>query len=173
MRPWNLRRLVFGLILVQEGLIWARSTTEQRQQAPPVSRPALLGGLLLLPFVWRLRRPAWLERLGLAMQVSGWLLELAAMSQLISNRSFGVHPTAATTGVQSGLYRLEHPIYLGLLLTQLGWTLPCPPSWPAMLMLYRSLRRAVAAERQHLAGIQIDHRGPDSGLWGPRADSAG
>jgi protein-S-isoprenylcysteine O-methyltransferase Ste14 len=172
MRPWHVRRLLFGLFLVQEGVIWARSTPEQRTQAPPVKRPALFGALLLLPFFWRLRRPAWLERLALALQLGGWLLELAAMSQLMRNDSFGVHPTAATTGVQSGLYRLEHPIYLGLLTTQLGWTLTCPPSWPVLLLFHRSLRQAIAAERQHLMSLQIHHRGPDSALWGQRPPPA-
>lgn len=172
MQRWNVRRLVFGFFVLQEALILAKATPEQRRVAPPVKRPALFGGLLLLPLFWRMPRPAWLERLALALQLTGWLLELAAMSQLIRNRSFGIHPTAAITRVQTGLYRLEHPIYLGLLLSQIGWTLPCPPSWPVVLLMHRSFREAIAVERQHLASLQILHRGPDSGLWGPRPPAA-
>ena len=172
MRLWHVRRVVFGFFVLQEALIWATSTTEQRRAAPPLKRPALFGGLLLLPLFWRLQRPAWLERLALALQLTGWLLELAAMGQLIRNRSFGIHPTAATTGVQSGLYRLEHPIYLGLLLSQIGWTLPCPPSWPVVLLMHRAFRAAITVERQHLASLQILHRGPDSVLWGTRPPAA-
>jgi protein-S-isoprenylcysteine O-methyltransferase Ste14 len=165
MRVHQIRRILFLGFLVQEGVIFLRATREERRQAPVPAYPALLGLCLCAPLVLRLRLPRWLERLALGLQVLGWTLEVVAMYQLSRRQSFGIHPTAATTPLQHGLYRFEHPIYLGILISLLGWTLPVPPSMTAVLLTYRAFRRAVRQERAHLASLQIRHRGLESRLW--------
>ncbi|MBV9791212.1 MAG: hypothetical protein JOZ51_23660 [Chloroflexi bacterium] len=168
MRVHQIRRMLFLGFLVQEGVIFLRATREERQQAPIPPYPALLGLCLFAPLVVTLRLPRWLERLALGLQVLGWSLEVAAMYQLSRRRSFGIHPTAATTPLQDGLYRFEHPIYLGILISLLGWTLPVPPSLTAVILTYSAFRRAVQQERAHLASLKIRHRGLESRLWPER-----
>lgn len=165
MQIHQIRRLLFLGFLVQEGVIFLRATPEERKHAPVPAYPALLGLCMIAPLIFRLRLPRWLDRLALGLQALGWALEVAAMYQLSRRRSFGIHPTAATTPLQSGLYRFEHPIYLGILVSLLGWTLPLPPSLAAVLLTYRAFRRAVSQERAHLATLQIRHRGLESWLW--------
>jgi protein-S-isoprenylcysteine O-methyltransferase Ste14 len=109
--------------------------------------------------------PRWLERLALFLQVFGWSLEVAAMIQLLRKQSFGIHPTAATSPLQTGFYRFEHPIYLGLLVSIAGWTLPVPPCLVAVVLTYRGFSHAIAQERAHLASLQMRHRGIESFLW--------
>ena len=130
---------------------------------PPA--PALFGLALLAPLVLKRRVPRWLERLALLLQVLGWSLEIAGMAQLARRQSFGIHPTAATALSRGGVYRFEHPIYLGLLLTIAGWTLPVPPCLAAVVLAYQGFRRAVRLERAHLASLQAQHRGLESFLW--------
>lgn len=161
----QIRRGLFVVFLAQEGLIFLRATPEERAHAPIPPYPALLGVSLLAPLVLSARVPRWLERLALALQVLGWSLEIAAMAQLARRRSFGIHPTAATEALQQGLYRFEHPIYVGILVSLLGWTLPLPPSLVAVVLTYVGLRRAVREERAHLATLKIEHRGLESFLW--------
>ncbi|HEY0602806.1 MAG TPA: methyltransferase [Herpetosiphonaceae bacterium] len=165
MQIHQIRRLLFLGFVAQEGVIFLRATPQERKQAPVPAYPALLGLCMLAPLVFRLRLPRWLDRLALALQVLGWALEATAMNQLSRQRSFGIHPTAATKPLQSGLYRFEHPIYLGILVSLLGWTLPVPPSMAAVILIYSAFRRAISQERAHLASLQIRHRGLESWLW--------
>jgi protein-S-isoprenylcysteine O-methyltransferase Ste14 len=165
MRIGRIQRALFLVFLVQEGVIFLRATPEERAQAPVPPYPAVFGAALLAPLVLRLKLPRWIERLALVLQVLGWSLELAAMAQLARQRSFGIHPTAATSPVQRGLYRFEHPIYLGIVLSMLGWTLPAPPCTVAALLTYFGFRRAVRQERAHLASLHVRHRGLESFLW--------
>lgn len=161
----RLRRVAFLAFVAQEVVVLLRATPEQRRQAPNPPLPALLGVCLLAPLLVALPLPRWVERLGLALQLLGWGLEGAAMAQLVRRGSFGIHPTAATQLAQGGLYRFEHPIYLGILLSLLGWTLPVPPSAVGVGLTYAALREAVRAERTHLASLQVRHRGLESALW--------
>ena len=146
MRIRTIRRSVFVAFLVQEGIVFLRATPEERAAAPIPPAPALFGLALLL-------------------QVLGWSLEIAGMAQLARRQSFGIHPTAATALSRGGVYRFEHPIYLGLLLTIAGWTLPVPPCLAAVVLAYQGFRRAVRLERAHLASLQAQHRGLESFLW--------
>jgi protein-S-isoprenylcysteine O-methyltransferase Ste14 len=161
----RIRRVLFLAFLVQEAVVFLRATPEQRSQAPLPLFPALFGASFLAPLVLNSPLPHWLERFALILQVVGWSLEVAAMTQLTRQQSFGIHPTAATKPVQTGLYRFEHPIYLGLLITIVGWTMPVPPCLVAALLMYRGFRRAVQQERAHLASLQVRHRGIESFLW--------
>lgn len=159
------RRFLFLLFLVQEAVVFLRATPEERAQAPMPPLPALFGVTLFAPLLVNPPVPRWLERLALLLQGLGLSLEVAAMTQLARHQSFGIHPTAATKLLQRGAYRLEHPIYLGLLINLIGWTLPVPPCLVAVLLTYRGLRRAVAQERVHLAQFAVRHRGIESFLW--------
>lgn len=161
----RIRRFFFLVFLFQEGVVFLRATAQERTQAPIPPYPAILGLSLLAPLVLNIRIPRWLERLALGLQVLGWALEVAAMSQLARQQSFGIHPTAATKPLQSGLYRFEHPIYLGLFISLLGWTLPFPPSMLAMPLIYIGFCRAVRQERAHLASLDVRHRGIESFMW--------
>jgi protein-S-isoprenylcysteine O-methyltransferase Ste14 len=161
----RLRRFLFLAFLVQEGLVFLRATPEQRSQAPIPPSPAIFGVSLLAPLLLRSFVPRWIERLALFLQVVGWSLEVAAMTQLARQQSFGIHPTAATKPLQTGLYRFEHPIYLGLLISIAGWTMPAPPCLVAVILMYSGFRRAIRQERAHLASFQVRHRGIESFLW--------
>jgi protein-S-isoprenylcysteine O-methyltransferase Ste14 len=165
MRIQQLRRCLFLAFLVQEGVVFLRATPDERAHAPVPPFPALFGVALLAPLVLASAVPRWLERLALFLQVAGWALEIAAMTQLVREQSFGIHPTAATKPLQTGFYRFEHPIYLGLLVSIAGWTLPMPPCLVAVVLTYRGFRRAVGLERAHLASLHVRHRGIESFLW--------
>lgn len=165
MRLRQTRRVLFLLFVAQEVAILLRATPKERAEAPIPPYPALFGLAYFAPLVVNMRVPRWLERLALVLQLLGWSLEIAAMSQLARRRSFGIHPTAATETVQTGVYRFEHPIYLGILLSVLGWTLPVPPASIAVLLTYIGFRRAVREERAHLASLKMRHRGLESFLW--------
>jgi len=165
MRVRQIRRCLFLAFLVQEGVVFVRATPDERAHAPVPPVPALFGVALLAPLVLTSTVPRWLERLALFLQVAGWALEVAAMTQLVRAQSFGIHPTAATKPLQTGVYRFEHPIYLGLLVSIAGWTLPVPPCLMAVVLTYRGFRRAVGQERAHLASLQVRHRGIESVLW--------
>lgn len=165
MRLRQTRRILFLVFLAQEALIFLRATPQERAEAPVPPYPAIYGPALLAPLVVTMRVPRWLEWLAFVLQLLGWTLEVAAMAQLARQRSFGIHPTAATETVRGGLYRFEHPIYLGILLSLLGWTLPVPPSSIAVVLTYVGFRRAVRQERVYLASLQMHHRGLESFLW--------
>jgi protein-S-isoprenylcysteine O-methyltransferase Ste14 len=161
----QVRRFLFLTFMVQEGVIFLRATPQERAQAPIPPYAPIFGLLLLAPLVRNSVLPRWLERFALGLQVLGWALEVAAMIQLARQQSFGIHPTAATQAQQRGLYRFEHPIYLGLLISMLGWTLPVPSSTLAVLFAYIGFRHAIRQERAHLASLQVRHRGIDSFIW--------
>lgn len=164
----SIRRIQRGLFLtflVQEGIIFLRATPAERDQSPLPPAPTVFGLGLLAPFAIRVPLPGWVERLALSLQVVGWAMEIAALTQLARQRSFGIHPTAASQPLHNGLYQFEHPIYLGILLNLLGWTLPAPPSGIAVGLMYLGFRRAVRQERAHLAQLQSRHRGLESFLW--------
>ena len=165
MQVQQLRRGLFLAFMVQEGVVFLRATPEERAQAPLPPWPALYGLALLAPLVVKSPLPRWVERVALGLQVAGWALEIAAMTQLARQNSFGIHPTAATKPVQDGLYRFEHPIYLGLFISVFGWTLPFPPSLMAAYLTFVSFRRAIRKERDHLASLDVRHRGLESFLW--------
>jgi len=165
MKVRQVRRFLFLTFMVQEGVIFLRATPQERAQAPMPPYTAIFGLLLLAPLVRNSVLSRGLERLALGLQVLGWALEVAATIQLAQQKSFGIHPTAATQALQSGLYRFEHPIYLGMLISILGWTLPVPPCTLAAVFAYLGFRRAICQERAHLASLQVRHRGIDSFIW--------
>lgn len=165
MQVRRVRRFLFLTFMVQEGVIFLRAKPQERAEAPIPPYGAIFGLLLLAPLVRNSALPRWFERLALGLQVLGWALEVAATIQLAQQKSFGIHPTAATQALESGLYRFEHPIYLGLLISILGWTLPVPPCTLAVLFAYIRFRRAIRQERAHLASLQVRHRGIDSFIW--------
>jgi len=86
---------------------------------PPLVRPDSLAGVMSEPVTIAI------SAIGLIVVVSG---------KLSLGRSFGLAP--ANRGVvSSGVYRLvRHPIYLGYLITHLGFLLANPASWNILML---------------------------------------
>jgi protein-S-isoprenylcysteine O-methyltransferase Ste14 len=116
--------LVVALTLVRRSAAavdrtWAaRLLTAFSTFGPPLVRPASLPGTP--------------ESFTIALTATG--LMIVVLGKLSLGRSFGLAP--ANRGiVQSGLYRfLRHPIYLGYLLTHVGFVVANPISWNLLLL---------------------------------------
>ncbi|MEZ4713197.1 MAG: hypothetical protein R3A44_38770 [Caldilineaceae bacterium] len=165
MQTYQLRRLLFCIFLAGEEIILLREKERARTQIPMPRLPILFFPLFLAPLIFRSRSTLRTEKFALSLQVAGWFVELLAMFQLARRGSFGVHPTAAKAVVRDGIYRLEHPIYCGILLNLIGWAMPIPICLIAPLLAYLGLRQAVRQERVHLETLGVKHRGFDSFLW--------
>jgi len=86
----------------------------------------------------------------LTMIISGVGLTFVVMGKLTLGRSFGLAP--ANRGVVStGLYRaVRHPIYMGYLITHVGFVVANPTSWNLLVLALADvglLIRAVYEER--------------------------
>jgi protein-S-isoprenylcysteine O-methyltransferase Ste14 len=167
MSPVIASRLLILLFFVNELIVVVRSKPEERQSlnVPLYTSLSLL--LLLVPFFYVLPLPAWLGWGIVALQAAGLLLEVFSEIQLARAKSFAVSSDAATTVQRSGMYRLfENPIYLGILIQLLAWSLWMPLLLLTMILVLPVVRSMVANERQFLATRHnTSHRGVDSFLW--------
>ena len=112
----------------------ARTLTILATFGPPLVRP---GGVALAP-----------ELLTIAVAVTGLLI--VVLGKLSLGRSFGLTP--ANRGVVStGLYRIvRHPIYLGYLITHVGFVVANPAGWNVGVLLVADVAlmlRAICEEK--------------------------
>lgn len=165
--PVLVMRVLFGLFLLNEMIVVLRSTPEEKAQIIYPRFFPLPVLLMLLPFFWALSLPSWLGWTLALLQAIGLLLEVASEIQLARAKAFSIVPRQASELEQTGIYRfLEHPIYLGLLLQMIVWSVLMPVALLGALLSYEGLRRMIRAERAHLAASNLKHRGIDSVLWG-------
>lgn len=94
--------------------------------ANPADWAVALGGALA-PLLVENDSAAFLPRLGLVLMMAGWVIHTGA--KLTLRRSFGI--VAADRGIKTtGLYGLvRHPMYLGYLITHVGFFLSVPSIW--------------------------------------------
>lgn len=117
------------MILVSESTILffvlIRRPTD-RITASPVDWVVALGGAVA-PLLVESGSATFLPGLGLALMMAGWVIHTGAKLSL--RRSFGIVP--ANRGVKTtGLYGLvRHPMYLGYLVTHVGFFLSAPSIW--------------------------------------------
>ena len=132
--------LVVALTLVRRSAAvvdrsWtARTLTVIATFGPPLVRP---GGLAIAP-----------EFLTIAISAVG--LMIVVLGKLSLGRSFGLTP--ANRGVvRTGLYRIvRHPIYLGYLITHVGFVLANPAGWNVAVLALADvalLLRAICEEK--------------------------
>jgi protein-S-isoprenylcysteine O-methyltransferase Ste14 len=160
-------RVLFGLFLVNEMIVVVGSTPEEKAQIIYPRFMPLPVLLLLLPFAWAVALPPWIGW-GLALiQAGGLGLEVASEIQLSRARAFSIVPGSPAKLQQAGSYRfLENPIYVGMILQMVAWSVLMPVAFIGALLNYEGLRRMVRAERAHLAASNLEHRGIDRVLWG-------
>jgi protein-S-isoprenylcysteine O-methyltransferase Ste14 len=143
-----------------------RSTPEERKNAPFPRFMPLPVLLLFLPLFVALDLPDWLGLTALTMQAVGFILELAGEIQLSRAGAFSVAPLVPSDPQASGLYRfLENPIYVGILLQFIGWSIWMPLTLISAALQYEAFRRGVTAERSELARANFMLRKFDSVLW--------
>lgn len=102
----------------------ARLLTALSMMGPPLVRPATV--VALAP-----------ELVTVGLSAAGLLVGIAGKMSL--GRSFGLIP--ANRGiVSSGLYRIvRHPIYLGYLITHVGFVIANPTPWNALTLLFADI----------------------------------
>ncbi len=84
----------------------------------------LFGLILLAPTVERFSFPIWLRGLGVLILLAGGLLGTLGVLSLGRSLSPFPKPVAGGRLVNSGIYGwVRHPIYSGLILGSLGWSL--------------------------------------------------
>jgi protein-S-isoprenylcysteine O-methyltransferase Ste14 len=160
-------RILFVLLLVNEGTVMARSTPAQRAEVIMPRFLPVFFILLLLPFFVGLQLPDWLGLLAVIIQAGGLILEVAAEVQLTRAKSFAITPEAASQPQTTGLYGyLENPIYTAIALQFFAWSLFMPLTFICLFLQIESCRRMVRLEREYLQQtFQFVHRGIDSFLW--------
>jgi protein-S-isoprenylcysteine O-methyltransferase Ste14 len=104
---------------------------------------SVAGPLFLIPVVNRAVMP---EVVTAMLSASGLLVVIAGKLSL--GRSFGLMP--ANRGVVStGLYRLvRHPIYMGYLITHVGFIIANPSSWNIMMLVIADMALMIRAVRE-------------------------
>ena len=109
----------------------ARVLTTLSMIGPPLVRPATVGALVP-------------DLVTVALSAVGLLVVIAGKVSL--GRSFGLMP--ANRGIVStGLYRLvRHPIYMGYLITHIGFLVAHPTIWNAMTLIGADLALLVRAK---------------------------
>ena len=116
----------------------ARLLTTISMMGPPLVRPAAVAALLSEAFT------VGLSAIGLLVVIGG---------KMSLGRSFGLMP--ANRGIVStGLYRIvRHPIYLGYLITHIGFLVANPTIWNAMTLVAADIALMIRAtcEEQTLA----------------------
>jgi protein-S-isoprenylcysteine O-methyltransferase Ste14 len=162
----TLSRILFICLMVNEAIVVVRSSPEERRNAPLPRLMPLTVLLLFLPLFFALDLPDWLGLLAVIGQAAGLLLEIAGEIQLSRARSFSVAPNAPIQPQAEGLYRwLENPIYVGIMLQFIAWSLWMPLVVISAALQYEAFRRAVTAERAELASVNFTLRKLDSVLW--------
>jgi protein-S-isoprenylcysteine O-methyltransferase Ste14 len=167
MSPVIASRVLILLFFINELIVVLRSKPEERQSlnVPLLTSLSLL--LFLVPFFYVLSLPSSLGWLIVAIQASGLVLEIFSEIQLARAKSFAVSFDAATNVQRGGMYRLlEHPIYVGILLQLIAWSLWMPILLLTIFLILPVVRSMAASERQFLAAHHnANHRGLDSFLW--------
>jgi protein-S-isoprenylcysteine O-methyltransferase Ste14 len=110
----------------------ARLLTAFSTFGPPLVRPASIAGTS--------------ESLTLAITAIGLMIVL--MGKISLGRSFGLTP--ANRGIVcSGLYRfVRHPIYLGYLITHIGFVIANPADWNLLILLIADVALMLRARRE-------------------------
>jgi protein-S-isoprenylcysteine O-methyltransferase Ste14 len=113
----------------------ARLLTAISMMGPPLVRPAAVAALAP-------------ELITVALSAAGLLVVIAGKISL--GRSFGLMP--ANRGIVStGLYRLvRHPIYMGYLITHVGFLAANPTIWNAMTLVGADIALLIRAKREEL-----------------------
>jgi protein-S-isoprenylcysteine O-methyltransferase Ste14 len=162
----TLSRILFICLMVNEVVVMIRSTPEERKNAPFPRFMPLPVLLLFLPLFFALNLPDWLGLVAVAVQAGGLLLEIAGEIQLTRARSFSVAPNAPIQPQSVGLYRwLENPIYVGIMLQFIAWSLWMPLVFIMVALQYEAFRKTVSSERAELASMNFTLRRLDSVLW--------
>jgi protein-S-isoprenylcysteine O-methyltransferase Ste14 len=160
-------RILAVCLFINEGYVLARTPPEDRARIilPPLSPVAIL--LLFVPFFVVLDLPMWLALLALALQAIGLLMEVACEIQLTRAQSFSVVADKGTQPQTTGFYRwFEHPIYIGILMQMMGWSLWMPLVLVSVALNFIAIRRMVRNEREYLVKtLNFSHQGVDTALW--------
>ena len=166
MTPLTVARILFAVWMVNEAFVVIRSTPEERAliTLPRFGPLAIL--VLFIPLFFAIDYQLWVGWGLVILQALGLTLELAGEVQLTQAKSFSIAADTPEQFQTRGLYRfLENPIYVGLLIQLLAWSVWLPLVFIGLLLNYEHLRRMVAGERAHLATNNFVHRGIDSILW--------
>jgi protein-S-isoprenylcysteine O-methyltransferase Ste14 len=163
----TLSRFFFLMYFFMSLYIYLKHTPEERKTISGMPQPvALVVVLILLPLFVALPLPEWLSMIVTMMMGIGFVLLTLGRMQLIRANSYSMGTTAATTVETDGMFRwLEHPIYTGMILLMLGWSVWMPLTFIATVLLYLSLRESVRKERAYMATLGVVPRGLDSSLW--------
>jgi protein-S-isoprenylcysteine O-methyltransferase Ste14 len=166
MSALTVSRILFVCLMINEAIVLARTPPEERKRIIMPRAMPLSVLLLLLPLFFPLELPGWLGWLAASLQAVGLGLELAGELQLMRAQSFSVSANLPAQAQTTGLYRaLENPIYVGILLQMVAWSLWMPLTFIAAALQLESFRRMVREERKYLAQLGTTHRGADSILW--------
>jgi protein-S-isoprenylcysteine O-methyltransferase Ste14 len=160
-------RILFALFLVNEAIVVARSTPEQRALVALPRFSPLFFILIIVPFFVALPLPAWLGLPVVILQAAGLLMEVAGEIQLSRAKSFAISAEAGTQPQTTGLYRyLENPIYTGITMQVFAWSVFMPLTFIACFLQLEACRKMVSNEREYLKNtLNFVHRGIDSFLW--------
>ena len=166
MSALTVSRILFACWMLNEAVVIARTPPEERKRIILPRAMPLVMVLLFLPLFYTVELPAWLGWLAMGLQAAGLGLELAGELQLTRAQSFSVSANLPAQAQTTGFYRtLENPIYVGILLQMVGWSLWMPLAFIAVGLQVESFRRMVREERKYLAQLGTTHRGADSFLW--------
>jgi protein-S-isoprenylcysteine O-methyltransferase Ste14 len=166
MTPLTVARILFAVWMVNEAFVVIRSTPEERAriELPRFGPLAIL--ILFIPLFFAIDYPLWVGWGLVIAQGLGLAMELSGEYQLTRAKSFSIAADTPDQYQTRGLYRFfENPIYVGILLQLLAWSLWMPLVIIGLALNYDQLRRMVAGERAHLATNNFVHRGIDSILW--------
>jgi protein-S-isoprenylcysteine O-methyltransferase Ste14 len=166
MTPLTVARILFALWMINEAFVVIRSTPEERAliKLPRFGPLAIL--VLFIPLFLAIDYPTWVSWGLVALQALGLGLEVAGEYQLTRAKSFSIAAGTPDQFQTRGLYRFfENPIYVGILIQLLAWSVWMPLVFIGLLLNYEQLRHMVAGERAHLATNNFVHRGIDSILW--------
>jgi protein-S-isoprenylcysteine O-methyltransferase Ste14 len=163
----TLSRFFFLMYFFMSLYIYLKHTPEERKTISAMPQPVWLVVILtLLPLFIVLPLPEWLSLIVTVIMGLGFGLLTLGRMQLIRANSYSMGTSAATTIETGGMFRwLEHPIYTGMMLLMLGWSLWMPLTFLATALLYRSLRESARKERAYMATLGVVPRGLDSSLW--------
>ena len=105
--------------------------------------------------------------LAVLLQIFGLVMEVFTEIQLTQARSFGIVSDKGTQPQTTGFYQwFEHPIYVGILLQMLGWSIFMPLVLIAVGLNYIAVRKMVQNERTYLQNsLNFPHQGLDTALW--------
>jgi protein-S-isoprenylcysteine O-methyltransferase Ste14 len=158
--------MLFAVWMINEAVVITRTSPEERKRIIlPRAMPLVLV-LVFLPLFYALELPVWLGWLATALQAIGLGLELAGEIQLTRAQSFSVSANLPVQVQTTGFYRvLESPIYVGILVQLVAWSLWMPLTFIAVVLQIESFRRMLREERKYLAQLGTTHRGADSFLW--------